>query len=154
MTPVEKLVNAGRGTPVAAVQTFLWAALAEHDDEVAATLVLNQTARKKAEAWRAALPADAQAKYEVVEKLPGLFLTEEVVRKAASVKVLDAIDHGTGIVNVRLQTMDQNGRLGGSDFMVQQGPGGWQMIVPENMIDGMRRSAERRSGDPAGKMSR
>lgn len=150
MTPVEKLVNAGRVTPVAAVQTFIWAALNGADDELAAALALDKSAREKAEAWRAALPAESQARYATVEKLPGLFLAEEIVRKAAAVQVLDANDNGTGLVTVRARTANLSGKVSTSNFPMQLGPDGWRLIIPNDMIDGMRRSAERKGGMKTG----
>ncbi|MCX6955006.1 MAG: hypothetical protein NTV51_22850 [Verrucomicrobia bacterium] len=150
MTPVEEFARAGRATPGAAFQTVIWAAMKGDDDELAATLVLADGAREKAEAWRAALPAEVQQKYAVLEKLPGLFLTEEIVRKAASAQIVETIEEAPGRVTLRVRTATvEGGSAGISSFPLKQGEGGWQLEIPADMVEAMRKKAAGPGARPA-----
>ena len=139
MTRVEDFKNAGRATPEAAFQTLIWAAIKGDDDELAATLMLTDSAREKADEWRMALPAEIRQKYATVEKLPGLFLTEEIVRKAASAQILESIEHSPDRVTLRVKTSTLGGGTGVSEFLLTRGDRGWGIEIPEDMIAGMRK---------------
>lgn len=144
MTPVEKLVNAGRATPGAAFQTLVWAALKGNDGELAASLGLSNEAGKKAAVWWATLPLENQARFTPLEKLPGLFLTEEVLRKAAGLEVLRVSDENEDRATLHVRMLSLNGRVTEDQFPMIRIEGDWKMLIPENMIDGMRRSFEQK----------
>jgi hypothetical protein len=145
LTRLEDLTNVGRATPADAMLTLMWAAIKGQDDELAATLVFTGSAREKAEAWRAALPPEAQAKYAMPEKLPGLFLTEEIVREGAAIQVLETIDAGPGKALVRTRMSNVTGNVREHKIQMLQTERGWGLEVPENAIDGMRQSAARKA---------
>jgi hypothetical protein len=119
MLRVEDLTNRGRATPSDALQTLIWAAIKGDDDELAASLVFGEGAREKAEAWRATLPPESQAKFATLEKLPGLFLAEEVVRKAAGMQIMKVVDDGPGKATVHARTSTLTGGLSISKFPLE-----------------------------------
>ena len=148
MTPVEKLVNAGRATPAAAFETMTWAALKGDDNELAATLALSNEAREKAAVWRAAFPAEDQAKFVPLEKLPGLFLAEEALRKAKGMQVLQVTDEEADRATLHVRTWSIQGHHSDMGYPMVRGKDGWQMVIPEKMIDGMRRQFEKAGPRP------
>jgi RNA polymerase sigma factor (sigma-70 family) len=143
MIPVEKLVNAGRATPGAAFETMTWAALTGDDNELAAALTLSNEAREKAAVWRAALPPEDQKKFVPLEKLPAIFLAEEALRKAKGMQVLGVTDEEGDRATLHVRTWSVKGNSSDAGVPMVRGKDGWQMIIPENMIDGMRRQFER-----------
>jgi hypothetical protein len=145
MTRVEDFINAGRATPADAFQTLIWAAIKGDDGELAATLVFADGAREKAEAWRMALPVEMRQKYAVLEKLPGLFLTEEIVRKAAGAQILETIEDAPDRVTLRVQTATLGGGIGTAKFPFKRGEHGWGVEIAADMIVGMRKASVKTS---------
>lgn len=151
MLRVEELTNRGRATPADAWQTLIWAAMNGQEDELAACLVFTGAAREKAEAWRAALPAEAQAKYTPLEKLPGLFLTEEITRKAAAMQIMDTTEAGPGQVVVRMRQTTLTGSLSTAKLPMHQTERGWAFPIDEKMIDAVRKSTAKGQPEAGGK---
>jgi len=138
MMRVEDLRNCGRATPSDAFQTLIWAAFTGDDDEVAATIVLADGDREIVEAWRAALPAKAQSKYAVIEKLPGLFLTAEVLRSVTAVQIGDAIELATDRVRLRVRIAKLDGTSGDWVLRMRYGDRGWGFEIPTGFVSDWR----------------
>jgi hypothetical protein len=146
MLRVEDLTNRGRATAPDGLQTLIWAAIQGEDDELAASLVFGAGAREKTEAWRAKLPLESQARFATLEKMPGLFLAEEVVRKAAGMQIMKVVEDGPGKATVHARTSTLTGGLSVSKFPMEQTPTGWRLTIPAEMVEGMQKS--RRGADP------
>jgi len=138
MMRVEDLRNCGRATPSDAFQTLIWAAFTGDDDEVAATIVLADGAREIVEAWRAALPAEEQSKYPVIEKLPGFFLTTEVLRSATAVRIFEAIELAPDQVRLGVRITKLDGTSGDSVFRMRYGDRGWGFEIPVEFVSDWR----------------
>jgi hypothetical protein len=148
MTRVEDLTNLGLATPATAVVTMMWAAFKGQDDELAAAFILTAEAREKAEAWRASLPPEAQAKYATPEKLVGLFFAESILSSDAALQVLETSDAGPGKALVRVRMARLNGNVSETKIPMQQTEKGWGFEIPDKAIDGMRQSAARKAAAP------
>lgn len=154
MLRVEELTNRGRANPVDALQTLIWAAIKGDDDEFAASLVFGDGAREMAEVWRATLPAESQARFATLEKLPGLFLTEEIVRKAAGLQIMQVVEDGSGKMVVHARTSTLAGGLNVSKFPLEQTATGWRLTVPDKMIAGMQKAPAPQPGQRMGSRTR
>ena len=140
MMRVEDFRNCGRATPSDAFQTLIWAAIVGDDDELAATVVFGDGARELAEAWRVALPAEAQANYTIAEKLPGLFLTAAILPKSAAIEILETIELPPDQVRLRVRTVSLDGTVGISVCPMRRGDRGWGIEMPAEMVSAMRKS--------------
>jgi hypothetical protein len=61
--------DAGRATPEAAIETFIWAATHDRFDSLAASFVFGEETKKEADAFFAKLSPEIRAKYETPERL-------------------------------------------------------------------------------------
>lgn len=139
MVKVEDLRNCGRATPADAFQTLIWAAFTGHDDEVAATIVLAEGDREIVKAWRAALPDEAQSHYPVIEKLPGIFLSAELLRRATAVQIGDAIESAPGETQVSVRIIQVDGTDFYLDAKMKYGNRGWGWEIPSKLISKWRK---------------
>lgn len=146
MIEVEHLTNRGRATPADALQTLFWSMIKGDEDEMVASLIFGKGAQEKAEAWRASLPPESQARFSALEKLPGLLMTEEVLRKAVALQIVRVDDDGPGRAIVRARGLSTSGNANTEEFPMEQTPTGWRFIIPANMVEGMLKS--RRGADP------
>jgi len=138
MMRVEDLRNCGRATPSNAFETLIWAAFTGDDDEVAATIVLADSDREIVEAWRAALPAEAQSKYAVIEELPGLFFTAEILRSVTAVQIGDAIELAPDRVQLRVRTAKLDGTSRDFVLRMRYGDRGWGLEIPTGFVSDWR----------------
>ena len=136
---VENLRNCGRATPSDAFQTLIWAAFTGHDDEVAATIVLADGDREIVKAWRAALPAEAQPQYPVIEKIPSIFLSAELLRRATAVQIGDTIDLAPDGVQISVRIVQVDGTDLYLDAKMRYGNRGWGWEIPSKLISKWRK---------------
>ena len=138
MIRVEDLRNCGRATPADAFQTLIWAAFTGYDNEVAATIVLADGDREIVKAWRAALPAEARSQYPVIEKLPGIFLSAELLRRATTVEIGDAIKWAPDGVQLSVRIVQVDGTDFYLDAKMRYGDRGWGWEIPSKLISQWR----------------
>ena len=135
MARLEYFQNVGRATPVAALQTIVWAALHGDSPTFVDALALTDPTRQKAAELLASLPAEARRKYPTAESLAALVLVGEIVDttavKVVGVSFTDA-EHAT-VDLFRLQAADQALRV-----RMEHGVGGWRMMVSDRIIDTLK----------------
>lgn len=134
LLPLGAWKNAGRATPVAAVETLLWAVAGGDTDTMAGGIILDPAARTKAEAQLAQLPEAMRREYGTPEKFVALLLA----RSAAPIKELEVIsqtpiDADTTALQVRMK--DGEGKTKETVFMFQKSTFGWQLKVPANGLN-------------------
>ena len=142
---LENFQAAGRSTPAATFQTFVWAAMKGEDGTLAGMIALPDTAQERAEAVVAALPEAVRTKYSTPEKLAALFFADALTGKtAAQIVGVTSPDAQHAIVTVHgLADQEQN-------VPMQLGAEGWQIVVSEGMVDKLA-SWARGGPPPAGK---
>lgn len=127
---LEHFENKGQSTPVAAFQTFVWAAMKGEDATLASMIGMDEEAREKGLAVVAALPEEMKAEYSSPEKLAALFfaaaLTSQPSAHVLKVSFSDA-EHAT--VEVRGLT-DKTQKI-----PMQRASEGWQIVVPAKMVE-------------------
>ena len=138
MMRIEDLRNCGRATPSDAFQTLIWAAFTGDDDEVAATIVLADGDREIVEAWRAALPAEEQSKYAVIEKIPGLFATSIVLRRVTAIRIFEAIELAPDRVRLGVRIAKLDGTSADSVIQMKYGVRGWGWEIPTGFVSEWR----------------
>ena len=133
LTRLENFQNVGRGTPEAAIQTLMWAALKGDEPTLVASLALSDDAREKALQVLAHLPESARAKYPAPENLAALVVTDQILR-ADAVQIVSAtpVDAQHAIVNVRLAGTD-----GEEKIPTELGVDGWKVTIPKKLISAL-----------------
>jgi cell division septum initiation protein DivIVA len=71
--------NAGQATPLAALETFMWASDRCDTTTLARTIVFGGNGRQKAEAVLAALPGEARSQFSSPEDLYALFIADDAL---------------------------------------------------------------------------
>ena len=130
---LENFRNIGRATPSAAFQTLMWAAVKGDDDTIARMLSVTGAAREKADAFIAALPEETRAIYPTPETLAALAFADMALGQTA-VQVLR---------QTTVDPLNTNLSVAGAEnapktFSFRLGAGGWQMVVPEQAIQGIQ----------------
>jgi hypothetical protein len=143
---LEHFRNKGRATPVAAFETFVWAAMNGEDATLADMIAMDSVAREKDMAVIATFSEETRAKYPTPEKLAALFfagtLTAQPAAQVSNVSFSDA-QHAT--VQVRGLT-DRTQKI-----PMEFGSQGWQIVVPVGMAEKLRAWALGGTPSPAGK---
>lgn len=143
LTPLENFQNVGRGSPAAAVQTLIWAALKAEESTLTASLVLMDDAREEALQLLAHLPDSARAKYSTPESLAALVVTNEILRAdAVQITTTTPTDARHVVVGVRVAGVE-----GDEKVPTELTADGWKVMVPKKMILGL----EQRLRPPAPK---
>jgi len=129
MVRIENFQNLGRGSPSAALQTLVWAAVKGDNPTLASTLALSDEARARAGALIAGLPEDSRSKYQTPEDLAALAAADMVLSQTA-IEI-------TGQTNPDPSnaTLNVNGLEGGPETLsLHLGADGWQLTIPDGAI--------------------
>ena len=122
MTRLEYLQNVGQGTPAAAFQTLVWAALKGDDKLMAQSIGLDDAARGEVQELMAGLPEAERAKYPTPESVMALFLAKALVQVSA-LQIVDTkpVDAQNAVISVR-------GLVGNDQKLpMRLGTSGWQL---------------------------
>ena len=143
ITRLENFRDAGQGTPGAAFQTFVWAAMKGDEAKQAGMIVFAGAGLATAEAIVAALPEPDRVKYPNPEKLAALFFADAFTQmQAAHVTGVTLTDAQHAMVRVRGLTPREQ------KIPMQLGPDGWQIAMPESMARVLDGWARRKLGLP------
>ncbi len=134
LVPAARWKNAGRDSPEAAVESFMWASDSGDLEMLANTILLDAAAREKAAAILARIPDSARASYNTPEKLVALLLARDT--DARAMQVLGANTAGDdALVSLRLQKDD--GKTKDEGYQFKRTADGWRLIVPGKAVDKM-----------------
>lgn len=134
LVPASGWKNAGRDSPEAAAESFMWASDSGDLAALANTILLDATAREKASAILARLPDSARATYDTPEKLVALLLARDT--DARAMQVLGANTAGDdALVSLRLQKDD--GKTKDEGYQFKRTSDGWRLVVPGKAVDKM-----------------
>lgn len=144
LLPASEWKNAGRGTPTAAVETVLWAAVGGDIDVLADAISLDAGARAKAEMLLAGLPPAARAHYASPEKLVALFTAKDVP-VGASMRVVARPSAPADDAKVTLVLQGETATRA-IELTLRQRDGNWRLVVPESAVE---KYGEALKGEPA-----
>jgi hypothetical protein len=134
MTRLEFFQNVGQGTPAAAFQTLVWAALKGESTIMAQTIGVDETSRRQVlEMITASLSEADREKYPTPESVLALFLAKALVRVSAlQIVSTDQTDALNATVTVR-------GLMGNDQKLpMRLGATGWQLWEGEKNIEWLR----------------
>lgn len=132
---LEHYQNMGQGTPTAAFETLVWAAMKGDEATLERLLKFSPTGRAKAQEWLATLTPEARAQW-TVEKLGGLYFSNILTAVPAIHVTGETIesDGDSAVVGLRL-----SGNSGQEKLKFKLGPNGWQVAVSEGQFEAARR---------------
>lgn len=128
---LEHFQNLGQGTPGAAFQTLVWAALKGDSAMLAQVSTVSVSARAKAEALIAGLPESAREQWSP-EKLAAMFFTgafNEVTAAQVLAEIAKDPQHIT--LSVRLTGGAKDTTI---PLLAQLGANGWQVVFDEKFL--------------------
>ncbi len=142
LTQLEFFQNVGWATPASAMQTLVWAAIHGDDATLIAGIAMTEGAWKKASDLLAQLPEGGREKYPTPESLAALILTNQILKESA------AELQGTTMLDAQHAVVSGRTVAGGktTNFPMQLGTGGWQMIIPDKAIDALKKQMSQTVG--------
>lgn len=132
LVPASGWKNAGKTSPEAAAESFMWASDSGELDVLANSIILDAAAREKAAAILARLPESTRQTYDTPEKLVALLLARDT--DARAMQVLGANTTGDdALVSLRLQKDD--GKTKDEGYQFRRTSDGWRLVVPGKAVD-------------------
>ena len=132
LRPSSAWKNSGRSTPTTAIETLLMAADGGDVDTLAASILLDDEAREKAQAILDRLPEAARATYGTPEKLIALLMARDADIRAMQV-LSENQANNDALVNVRLQKGD--GKTKDEGYSFRRDGDGWRMVIPGKAVE-------------------
>lgn len=134
LIPSSEWRNVGRTTVNAAVETVLWAAVGGDVEALTNSIVLDESARAKAEALMARLPEATRAEYGSPEKLISLFLAKDAAA-ATGMQILGQRDLSAEVVGVRIRVGTEEGKTSEQNFGFRRSNDGLRLIINDKVVD-------------------
>jgi hypothetical protein len=133
--------NVGRHTPLANLETALWAAGGGDVDTLAGLVTFHDNARAKAAAVLAQLPPEIRAKYDSPEKMVAFFTVQDIPA-TGSVRVLAEGRANEGerrlsvlFFNDHAPPEEQKRYDGVRELAFRPDEGGWKLVVPASAVE-------------------
>ena len=127
---LEVFQNVGFETPGNAFQTLVWAAIKGDDGVLGRALIVTGAARDRAEALIATLPENI-GRDATPEKLAALWFARTALDVTAAQITGEIREDPTHVRLTVRGGFGTNGRI-----QMQLGPNGWQLVVPEQAMEG------------------
>jgi hypothetical protein len=134
ITPVAAMKNAGRTTPVLAVESLLWAASGGDVDLVANSVLIEPKAKQKATDWFATLPEATRSQYGSPEKVLALMLARDAAA-LTGMQVLGQQEINPDLTAVRIRMQVEGGKTKDETLPFYRAPDGWRMILPQSFLE-------------------
>lgn len=134
LVPANAWRNAGRGTPEAAAETLLWAALGGEVDTLSNALAFTPTARAKADAWFAGLSDGTRQQYGSPEKVIALMIAKDAAT-LSGMQMLGQKALGADDVGLRVRLASSEGKVKDDNLVMHRGSDGWRLMVPDNAVE-------------------
>ena len=137
IVPASAWRNVGYATPVAALETALWAAAGGDTDVLMKSIVLEDGARRQAEALLASLPKEMQARYATPEDLVAFMTAKDVPLEGARILTFEDQRDGqrqTGNPRAAVQLRNAAGSVRQVHIELRETPEGWRLVVPESAV--------------------
>jgi hypothetical protein len=138
IVPASAWRNAGYATPAAAIETALWAAAGGDTELLMKSCVLEEGARRKAEALLASLPKEMQARYATPEDLVAFMTAKDVPLEGARILAFrdpaDDPQRQAERPSAAVQLRNAAGSVRQVHIELRDTPGGWRLVVPESAV--------------------
>ncbi|MGC4073736.1 MAG: hypothetical protein QM760_14745 [Nibricoccus sp.] len=133
IVPADAWRNAGYATPVAAVETALWAAAGGDTDVLMKSIVMDEGAMKKAAQLLASLPEEMRRRYSKPEELVAFMAAKDVPLEGA--RIMLSKDSAEKKAGAAVQLRNAAGSVRQVQIELRQTSAGWRLIVPESAVD-------------------
>jgi hypothetical protein len=140
MKRADEWSNAGRRTPIAALETALWAAVAGEVDAFASLIGFEPGAREKAEAMMLQLPAGTRSRDDSPAKWIAALAAADIP-KTGSMRVLGKKQVSEDEVKLQVlffndaATAKEKGHFGYRDLSFRRAGESWQLVVPVSAVE-------------------
>ena len=131
--PSEAWRNAGYATPVAAVETALWAAAGGDTDVLMGSIVLDEGAQRKAAELLAGLPVETRTRYAKPEELVAFMAAKDVPLDGARIFAVKEQEGDTQKATVQLR--NAAGSVRQVHIELKKTGEGWRLVMPESAVD-------------------
>jgi hypothetical protein len=136
MLPVSLWKNVGRATPVAALETALWAGAGGDLDALAETLSFDADARAKAEALFAGLPEAARMQYGSPERLIAMLTAKDIPLGSVQIhRIGESQADKPEDSKLIAQLSDTEGHNKVVLFSLHPEGDSWRIVVPEKVVE-------------------
>ena len=127
--------NVGYATPASTIETALWAAAGGDVELLAKSFILEGSAREKAVALRAGLPAETRARYATPELLVAYLTARDVPLGGARIIDLPPASGESEIRILGVQLRDDAGTIRQAHPTLRETADGWRLVVPEATVE-------------------
>jgi hypothetical protein len=124
---LERFENSGQATPVAALQTAVWASLHGDDETLAKVLMLSEEGQAQAQQLLDRLPAEARGRW-TMDRLAALSVGDGVTNMNALQIMQQQSDGDRATLMLRFPGQPPR------PFAFRRGPLGWQLVLPAEVI--------------------
>jgi RNA polymerase sigma factor (sigma-70 family) len=146
MKPLPAFQNVGRNTPLAAMETQLWARANGDDATFAQLLGFTDRSKARLDAFFAALPDDVRNKFGTPKRMLAPMAAWGRLGPPAAVQILGQTDHGLKVI-VHAWARYAAGHEGKMDLMLQRFEDGWRVPHTDDMMEGIIASLDPATGE-------
>jgi len=139
---LEDMPNAGRQTPVTALETVVWAAMKGDAAQLTAGISLSEGARTAVREFLNSLPETSRESYPTPESFAAILVTDEVL-KTAALQVMGSTRIDSEHAEVAIRRLETGGQI--LKLPLQLGEGGWQVVISEKEISQLKQRISGRS---------
>lgn len=131
--PVDAWIYAGRATPQTTIESVLWSASRGEIERLATLIAFSPVITARAYALFSQLPESAQQEFGTPQRVIATLLAGGFPESASAMTTLGISQSGgSAAMTVRVDRSDGQART--SLLQLQQGPDGWQLLVPSNVM--------------------
>jgi hypothetical protein len=133
IVPSDAWRNAGYATPVAAVETALWAAAGGDTDVLMRSMILDEGAQRKAAELLAGLPVETRARYAKPEDLVAFMAAKDVPLEGA--RIFPVKEQEGDMRRAVVQLRNAAGSVRQVHLDLRKTGAGWRLVVPESAVE-------------------
>lgn len=133
MLRVEEMRNAGRATPRAAGETFVWALQRGDVDTAASLLTFTPEAQAKMEQMLTTLPPQFRTDYGTPERLMAFVMAGN--SSVAAIRFVGAMESGADIVTQLIEVERRSGGMAKDKILFRRETDGWRRLITPGTVD-------------------
>jgi len=133
-TRIEQFQNSGQATPSAAFQTLVWAVAKADEAALASLLRISPSGQEKLSAVWNNLPPESRTRLKEPVQLLTLLLAMDILNEDGY-EIAGEMPQAGGSVLLRVNRIKDGQLQGEKRLPLQQGPAGWQFVIPDDLIE-------------------
>jgi hypothetical protein len=132
--PAEEWTDVGQATPVATLESILWASRGGEVGRLGQLLNLDAAARQAAAELYASLPSEAKTEYKTPEQLVATMVSAEMPDDYTAFSTLPITDGKSPTTALIARVEDASGDQSNFALSFQRSASGWKMNVPAKAV--------------------